>query len=73
MGQLGNIAGKAAVKAFERAGWAVRGQVGSHVMMTKDGIRANLSVPQHREVSVGTLRKLIRAAGLTVEEFLALL
>jgi predicted RNA binding protein YcfA (HicA-like mRNA interferase family) len=73
MGELANISGKEAVKAFERAGWSVRGQVGSHVMMTKDGVRANLSVPQHKELSVGTLRALIRMAGLTVDEFLALL
>jgi len=72
VGQLANISGKEAVRAFERAGWSVRGQVGSHVMMTKDGIRANLSIPQHKELSVGTLRKLIRAAGLTVEGFLEL-
>ena len=73
MGELGNISGKEAVKAFGRAGWMVRGQVGSHVMMTKQGVRANLSVPQHKELSTGTLRKLIKAAGLAVEEFLALL
>ena len=73
MGELGNISGKEAVRAFERAGWSIRGQVGSHTMMTKEGIRANLSVPQHKELSVGTLRKLIRVAGLTVEEFIALL
>jgi predicted RNA binding protein YcfA (HicA-like mRNA interferase family) len=72
MGQLANISGKAAVKAFERAGWSVRGQVGSHVMMTKEGMRANLSVPQHKDLSLGTLRKLIRVAGLTVDEFLEL-
>jgi predicted RNA binding protein YcfA (HicA-like mRNA interferase family) len=42
MGELTNISGKEAVKAFERAGWSVRGQVGSHVMMTKNDIRANL-------------------------------
>ena len=73
MGELGNISGKEAVRAFERAGWSIRGQVGSHTMMTKEGIRANLSVSQHKELSVGTLRKLIRVAGLTVEEFIALL
>jgi predicted RNA binding protein YcfA (HicA-like mRNA interferase family) len=73
MGQLGNISGKDAVKAFARAGWQVRGQVGSHVMMTREGIRANLSVPQHRELASGTLRKLIRSAGLSVEEFINLL
>jgi hypothetical protein len=41
--------------------------------MIKPGIRVNLSVPQHRELSVGTLRKLIQLSGMTVEEFLALL
>ena len=49
------------------------GQVGSHLVMTKPGQRANLSVPQHKELSVGTLRALIRASGLTVDEFLELL
>jgi hypothetical protein len=42
-------------------------------MLTKAGERANLFVPQHKELSTGTLRKLIRAAGLSVEEFLKLL
>lgn len=73
MGQLGNISGKEAVRAFQASGWQVRGQVGSHVMMTKAGERANLSVPRHKELSTGTLRKLIRAAGLTVDKFLELL
>ena len=70
MGKLGNISGKEAVKAFSRAGWQVMGQVGSHVVMAKSGVRANLSIPQHKELSTGTLRALIRAAGITVEEFL---
>lgn len=73
MGKLGNISGKEAAKAFQRADWQVVGQVGSHLMLSKAGIRANLSVPQHKELSVGTLRALIRCAGMTVEEFLALL
>lgn len=49
------------------------GQMGSHVVLVKEGIRCNLSVPQHKELSVGTLRALIRNAGMTVEEFLDLL
>ena len=73
MGQLGNVSGREAVKAFEKAGWQIRGQVGSHVMMSKPDVRANLSVPQHKELSVGTLRKLIKVAALTVEDFLGLL
>jgi predicted RNA binding protein YcfA (HicA-like mRNA interferase family) len=73
MSKLGNISGKDAVKAFSKAAWQSMGQVGSHLMMTKPGQRANLSIPQHKELSVGTLRALIRAAGMTVDEFLELL
>jgi predicted RNA binding protein YcfA (HicA-like mRNA interferase family) len=70
MGRLANISGKEAVKAFSKAGWLVMGQVDSHVVMTKPDVRANLSVPQ---LSTGTLRHLIRAAEMTVDEFLSLL
>ena len=73
MGKLANISGKEAAKAFQRAGWQTAGQVGSHLVLIKTGSRANLSVPQHKELSVGTLRALIRHAGLTVDDFLALL
>lgn len=72
MARLANISGKEVVKAFEKAGWQVAGQVGSHVIMTKPGSRANLSIPQHKELSIGTLRALIRHAGLTVDQFLIL-
>jgi hypothetical protein len=37
--------------------------------MTKKGEPATLSIPDHREIAKGTLRSLIRAAGLTVPEF----
>ena len=73
MARLANIAGKEAVRAFEKAGWRIVGQVGSHLVMTKPGMRANLSIPQQKELSVGTLRTLIRYAEMTVEEFLDLL
>jgi predicted RNA binding protein YcfA (HicA-like mRNA interferase family) len=73
MARLANISGREAVAVFERAGWRRIGQVGSHVVLVKSGERANLSVPQHKELSLGTLRALIRHANLTVDEFLALL
>ena len=73
MGRLNNISGKEAAKAFEKAGWRVVGQVGSHLVMSKTGERANLSIPQHKELSVGTIRALIRNAGMTVDEFLKLI
>jgi predicted RNA binding protein YcfA (HicA-like mRNA interferase family) len=73
MGTLANISGREAAKAFARAGWVEAGQVGSHFAMTKEGQRANLSIPQHKELSVGTPRSLIRSAGMSVPEFLDLL
>jgi len=73
MPSLPAISGAEAVKAFERVGWRVDRQRGSHVVMLKAGHVASLSIPQHRELAPGTLRSLIRAATMTVEEFAALL
>jgi predicted RNA binding protein YcfA (HicA-like mRNA interferase family) len=67
------ISGAEAVKALQKAGWRVDRQRGSHVVMLKPGQIASLSIPQHRELAPGTLRSLIRAAGLTVEAFAELL
>lgn len=66
---LGNISGKQAVKAFASAGWKIRGQVGSHIILTKPDPKVNLSIPQHREqLGPGLLRSLVRNAGLTMRE-----
>jgi predicted RNA binding protein YcfA (HicA-like mRNA interferase family) len=59
------------VRAFERLGWQVARQRGSHIVLTKPGAPATLSVPDHPQVARGTLRALIASAGLTVGEFLA--
>ena len=69
MAQLPTVSGRQAVAAFERAGFEVRRQRGSHVILVKAGITATLSVPDHRELKPGTLRALIRKAGLTVDQF----
>lgn len=73
MGKLPVLSGKAAVKAFSRAGWRVARQHGSHVIMERPGTEAILSIPQHAELRRGLLRGLIRDAGLTVDEFVELL
>lgn len=63
------VSGKEAVHGFEKTGWKVARREASHIIMTKTGIAVILSIPDHREVKRGTLRSLIRKAGLTVEEF----
>jgi len=64
--------GAEAVKKFLRAGWSIARQKGSHVMMTKPGYQYTLSIPQHSELGPGILRKLLRQAGISPEEFNAL-
>jgi len=68
MATLPVISGEEAVSAFRKAGWIVDRQRGSHVILI-----ASLSVPQHRELSPGTLRALIRNARMSVSEFRRLL
>ncbi len=58
------------VRAFEKLGWLVARQRGSHIILTKEGHPATLSVPNHAEVARGTLRTLIARAGMTTEKFL---
>lgn len=72
MPRLPVISGEEAIKAFQRAGWVVRRQAGSHVALEKEGEPPTLAVPRHRELDKGLLRRLIRHAGLTVEEFVRL-
>lgn len=59
------------VIAFQRLGWEVARQRGSHIILVKSGHIATLSVPNHPTVARGTLRALIARAGVTVDEFLA--
>lgn len=67
------ISGREAVRAFEKAGWVVAWQKGSHIILIKSGVPVNLSIPNHKQLDRGLLRSQIRKAGMTVEEFVALL
>jgi predicted RNA binding protein YcfA (HicA-like mRNA interferase family) len=63
------LSGREVVRVFETFGWQVVRQSASHIIMVKEGENVTLSIPDHYEVAKGTLRSLIRAAGLTVQEF----
>lgn len=69
MASLPVLSGREVVKAFESLGWKIARQSSSHIIMTKEGEMVTLSIPDHKEVARGTLRSLIRAANLTVDEF----
>jgi predicted RNA binding protein YcfA (HicA-like mRNA interferase family) len=72
MSRLPVLSGREVVKALARIGCYVRDQRGSHVHLRHPS-RPPLTVPNHPEVARGTLRRILRDAGLTVEEFLGLL
>ena len=70
MPSLPVISGRKTVRAFEKLGWQIARQRGSHIIMVKDGEMTTLSIPDHKEIAKGTLRSLIRSAGITVDEFI---
>jgi len=70
MTALPQLSGRATVQIFESFGWRVARQKGSHIILIKGGYMATLPVPGYKEIAKGTLRSLIRAAGLSVPEFL---
>lgn len=73
MSKLPVISGANCIKALEKAGFSVRRQKGSHVMLRRDNPYALVVVPDHKALKPGTLRKIIRDTGLTVDEFIVLL
>jgi predicted RNA binding protein YcfA (HicA-like mRNA interferase family) len=67
------LSGRKTIRAFEKLGWQIARQRGSHIIMVREGENVTLYIPDHKEVAKGTLRSLIRAAGITVDEFVRLL
>ena len=70
MGRLPLLSGRVVAQAFVTLGWTVA-RHGNHIILVRDGSNVSLSVPDHKEVARGTLRSLIRDAGVGVDEFLA--
>ena len=73
MSKLPRVSGRECVRALEKAGFFVRRQEGSHVILRRSEPFAQLVVPDHKELDRGTLRAIIRQSGLTVESFVSLL
>jgi predicted RNA binding protein YcfA (HicA-like mRNA interferase family) len=58
---------------LEKAGFVFKCQQGSHMVLRRDDPFAQVVVPDHKELDRGTLRAIIRQAGLGVDEFSRLL
>ncbi|MCX5965848.1 MAG: type II toxin-antitoxin system HicA family toxin [Cyanobacteria bacterium] len=73
MSKLPVISGADCIKALEKIDFVVNRQRGSHITLVRQDPSIQLTVPNHKTVAKGTLRSIIRDAGLTVDEFIALL
>jgi predicted RNA binding protein YcfA (HicA-like mRNA interferase family) len=70
MSRLPQISGRDCVKALEKCGFYIKRQEGSHIIMRRDLPFGQLVVPDHKILDRGTLRAIIRLAGISVEVFL---
>lgn len=73
MSGLPRIPGGDCVKALGKAGFHLKRQHGSHMILRRDDPFAQVVVPNHKELDRGTLRAIIRQVGLSVDEFVRLL
>ena len=69
MTRLPVVSGRSLIKALEALGYQHRRTRGSHVRLTSSG-RRSLTIPLHNEIDRGTLRSILRDAGITVDELL---
>ena len=73
MPKLPVLSGQKVIKAMSKLRYILDHQTGSHVILRhKDPPHRRLTIPNHEELSKGTLRAIIRQAGMTREEFMEL-
>jgi predicted RNA binding protein YcfA (HicA-like mRNA interferase family) len=66
--KLPRVSGFDVVKVLAQLGYSINRWRGSHIILQNEK-GAIISVPNHKELDKGTLRALIRAAGMEVEDF----
>ena len=70
MSKLPVISGKNLCKKLGNIGYLIDHQTGSHIILrNKNSPYRRLTIPNHKEIAKGTLRAIIRQAGLILEEF----
>lgn len=61
---------KELIKILEKYNWEVVRQKGSHIIMIKKGEIVTLSIPNHKEISIGTLKSILKSAKLDIDNIL---
>lgn len=64
------LSGEEVCKILKRVGYEIDHQTGSHIILRNKILPyRRITVPNHKTIAKGTLRSIIREAGLSVEEF----
>lgn len=69
MGKLPVLSATDVERGLVKLGWVFQRQKGSHRIYTLEGSFVSISVPDHSPVAKGTLRRIIRDAGVDVDTF----
>ncbi len=69
MSGLPQLSGRECVAILERVGFRVVRQKGSHLVVRRDDPLSQVVVPDHKQLDRGTLRAIIRQAGIPAEAF----
>ena len=73
MEKLPSLKPREVIRILEKAGWYVKRQTGSHVIMVNERLKKALPIPFHtRDLKTGTLHGIIKRSGMSKEEFLKL-
>lgn len=73
MTRLPRVSGKECVRVLVKLGFEVKRQHGSHIILRRSTPFSQIVVPDHPELDTGTLRGILRLAGISPEEFTNLL
>jgi predicted RNA binding protein YcfA (HicA-like mRNA interferase family) len=74
LSKLPVLSGKELCRILKKIGYKIDHQTGSHMILRNiNPPHRRLTVPNHKEIAKGTLRKIIRESGLSVEVFRELL
>lgn len=72
--KLPSLTPKKAIKAFERVGFVITRQSGSHIVLVNEATDKQIVIPYHsKDIKKGLLVAQIKRAGMTIEEFKKLL
>ncbi len=73
MTKLPVVSARECIRALEKAGFYISHQKGNHITMRRDEPFAKTVIPNHKTLKKGMLKRILKDAGLTVEEFTELL